>query len=107
MYQCLGGQSNTLLCRMRAAATAQPDLPYFTSRSSMVLSELEVAPCAGPLLTHVVHIVPPTHHGIHGKVVVLGLQVKGVLVAHTDLRVTLQEQLFVVADPVEHLQVFI
>lgn len=28
------------------------------------------------------------------------------LIAHADLRVTLQEQFFVVADPVEHLEVF-
>lgn len=50
--------------------------------------------------------VPSTHHGIHGKVVVLCLQVQGVLVAHTDLCVALQEQLLVVADPVEHLEGF-
>lgn len=28
------------------------------------------------------------------------------LVAHADLRVTLQEQFFVVADPVKHLEIF-
>lgn len=38
--------------------------------------------------------------------IVLRLQVKGMLVAHADLRVTLQEQFFVVADPVKHLEVF-
>lgn len=45
-----------------------------------------------------------TNHGVHGKVVVLRLKVYSVLVAHTDLSVALQEQLFIVTDPVEHLQ---
>lgn len=45
-----------------------------------------------------------THHGVHGEVVVLRLEVHSVLVAHADLSVALQEQLFIVTDPVEHLQ---
>lgn len=44
-----------------------------------------------------------TYHGVHGEVVVLSLQLHGVLVTPSDLRVTLQEHFLVVADPVEHL----
>lgn len=67
----------TLLSGKRAAATAQPDLPYFTSHRTIVLSELEAASQPGPFLTHIhrptVHRMPSTHHGIHGKVIVLCL----------------------------------
>lgn len=45
-----------------------------------------------------------THHGVHGEVVVLRLKVHSVLVAHANLSVALQKQLFIVTDPVEHLQ---
>lgn len=45
-----------------------------------------------------------THHGVHGKVVVLRLKVHSMLVVHADLSVALQEQLLIVTDPVEHLQ---
>lgn len=44
-----------------------------------------------------------SHHRVHGKVVVLRLQLHSVLVCAADLSVTLQEQFFVVADPVKHL----
>lgn len=44
------------------------------------------------------------YHGVHGKVIVLSLQLHGVLVTSADLRVALQEQFLIVADPVKHLQ---
>lgn len=45
-----------------------------------------------------------SHHAVHGKVVVLGLQLHGVGVVVADLSVSSQKQPFVVHDPVKHLQ---
>lgn len=47
--------------------------------------------------------VDVSYHGVHGEVVVLGLQLHSVLVTPANLCVTLQEHFLVVADPVEHL----
>ena len=48
--------------------------------------------------------VPAAHHGVHGEVVVLRLELHSVLVVHAHLCVVLQEHLLVVADPVKHLE---
>lgn len=45
-----------------------------------------------------------TYHGVHGKVVVLSLQLHSMLVAHADLCVALKKQFLIVTDPVKHLQ---
>lgn len=45
-----------------------------------------------------------SYHAVHGKVVVLGLQLHSVGVVVADLRVACQEQTLVVHDPVEHLR---
>lgn len=58
-------------------------------------------------ITHTVFLFvccKQTHHGVHGEVVVLRLKVHSVLVADADLSVALQEQFFIVTDPVEHLK---
>lgn len=44
-----------------------------------------------------------SYHAVHGKVVVLGLQLDSMLVVPSDLRVTGEKKAFVVHDPVEHL----
>lgn len=44
------------------------------------------------------------YHGVHGKVIVLSLQLHSMLVTSANLRVALQEQFLIVADPVKHLQ---
>lgn len=43
------------------------------------------------------------YHGVHGEVVVLGLQLHSMLVTSAYLSVALQEHFLVVADPVKHL----
>lgn len=44
-----------------------------------------------------------SYHAVHCKVVVLGLQLDGMLVVPSDLRVTGEKKPLVVHDPVEHL----
>ena len=44
-----------------------------------------------------------SYHTVHGKVVVLGLQLPGMLVVPSYLCVAGQEQALVVHDPVKHL----
>lgn len=45
-----------------------------------------------------------SYHAVHGKVVVLGLQLYSMLVVPSDLCVTGEKKALVVQDPVEHLQ---
>lgn len=46
---------------------------------------------------------PVSYHAVHGKVVVLGLELHGVRVAGPNLGVAVQKQALVVCDPVKHL----
>lgn len=45
-----------------------------------------------------------SYHAVHGKVVVLGLQLDGMLVVPSDLCVTGEKKPLVVHDPIEHLR---
>lgn len=46
---------------------------------------------------------PASYHAVHGKVVVLGLELHGMRVAGPNLSVAVQKQALVVCDPVKHL----
>lgn len=54
-------------------------------------------------LIHATSVPTASYHAVHGKVVVLRLQLHRVGVAGSDLSVAVQKQALVVCDPVKHL----